>query len=364
MPSDLLTVVVPTRNRPRHCLALLRYFGACGVRYPILVADSSIGEAAEAIRRQCGGGADYKFYDPNLDVARKYLQAAKAVKTPYMVMLPDDDIAFPHAIDAALDYLKAHPDYVAAQGYTLSFGLDENDVDVHSVFSFVPTIGATSPLYRHYDLMRRYQPFMWAVFRTEAFAVAMAGAAAVHDVVFKELTFMSRAVLAGKVARLPIVYAMRGMEESLSPAKELDPRMWFLDDPEAFFRAYLAYRNSLAAFIRAEQRFLAELPADSPLEHVLDLNHAAYLGREVDTGMINHKAQLLLGVPLPPISLPRQWAGGRAPEPQDRVDTSRLGNRRYIWRRSVLEAEPRDEITIRPEEIAAVEEEFDAYRLE
>jgi len=364
MPGDLLTLVIPTRNRPRHCLALLRYFRTQGVRYPILVADSSIGKAAEAIRRQCNGGVDYKFYDPDLDVAQKYLRAAEAVTTPYVAMLPDDDIAFPHAIDASLDYLQGHSDHVAAHGYTLYFGLHENDVDVHNVFSFVPTIGAARPLYRHYDLMRRYQPFMWAVFRTDAFAVAMAGAAAVHGVVFKELTFMSRAVLAGKVARLPIVYSMRGMEESLTPANEYDPRMWFLDGPESFFHAYLTYRNLLAEFILADPRFLDGLPGDSPLDHVLDLNHAAFFGRVVDAGMINHKAELLLGAPLPPITLPRQWPGGRAPGPDDLVSASRLGNRRYVWRRSVLEAEPRDEIAITPQEIAAVEQEFDAYRLE
>ncbi len=40
-----------------------------------------------------------------------------------------------------------------------------------------------------------------------------------------------------------------------------------------------------------------------------------------------------------------------------------LGDRRYIWRRTVLEAEPREEIIICAAEIARVEEQLEAYRL-
>jgi hypothetical protein len=212
--------------------------------------------------------------------------------------------------------------------------------------------------------MSRYQPFIWAVFRREVFLLAMAGADVTDGAVFKELTFMSRAVLKGRVARLPIVFAMRGMEESRSPAIEVDPWMWFLHDSATFYRGYSQYRNSLAAYIRAEPHLLDGLPATNTLEHVLDLNHASFFGRLLHTGMINHQAQLLLGRPLPPIQLAPQWPGSRVPEAGDLVHVSSLDKHSFIWRKAVLQAEPRDDIVITAEEIATVEKQFDAYWLD
>jgi glycosyltransferase domain-containing protein len=342
----------------------MRFLRECGVTHPLLIVDSSDRETAEAIRAQCSGAADYSFCDPTVDVAQKYLHAAEAVATPFMVMLPDDDVTFPHAIDASLVHLAEHADYVAAHGYVLRFGMHGDHVDVHSVFSYTPTIDAERPLYRHYELMRRYQPFTWAVFRTEIFALAVAGAAATQGTVFQELAFMSRAILKGKVARLPLVFAMRGMEESLDPAIETDPFLHFLHDSRSFFSRYAAYRNALAAFIRADPRLQDGLPATTALDHVLDLNHATFFGRVVNTGMINYQARLLLGDPLPPIDLEPQWPGWRAPGSSDLTRLSQLGNRHYIWRQSVLKAEPRDEIFITEEEIETVEKQFDTYRLD
>jgi glycosyltransferase domain-containing protein len=365
MPVDsTLTLVIPTRNRPRHCLAQLRYLRNCGVTHPIIIADSSNLEIAKAIRAQCDGMADYSFTDTSIDFSEKCARAIRAVATPFIVMLPDDDVTFPHAIEASLAHLQEHPDYVAAHGYVLRFGMHGDNVDVHSVFSYTPTIDAERPLYRHYELMRRYQPFFWAVFRTDVLALAMAGAAAVKGLIFQEIAFMSRAILMGKVARLPLIFSMRGMEESLSPAIETDPLLWFLHDSGSFYHRYKAYRDALAAFIRADPRLHSGLPASTAIEHLLDLNHATFFGRVADMGMINHQARLLLGDVLPPIQLNPQWPGWRVPGSDDLIHLSQLGNRRYIWRQSVLKTEPRNEIIITKEEIATVEKQFDAYRLE
>ena len=50
---------------------------------------------------------------------------------------------------------------------TLRFGLNACDFDIHSVYTFAPSIEHDDPLVRHYQLMRRYQPFLWAVFRRD-----------------------------------------------------------------------------------------------------------------------------------------------------------------------------------------------------
>jgi hypothetical protein len=56
------------------------------------------------------------------------------------------------------------------------------------------------------------------------------------------------------------------------------------------------------------------------------------------------------------------WCGWREPSAGDVVHVFKAGARRYVWRREALEAEPRAEIAIDPDEMARVEQELDAYR--
>ncbi len=250
-----LTVILPTHNRPRHCAAQLRFFKECGLRHDIVVADSSNQEEAEAVRAACVGIADYRRFDPQ--ARDKLLTTVRSADTPFVVMTPDDDIAFPHAIDAALHYLTRNPDYVVAHGYTLRFGLNASDFDIHSVYSFAPSIDHDDPLARHYQLMRRYQPFLWAVFRRDILESALVVAQPfVAAAIFQELLFMNAAVFQGKIAMAVDVFIdmMRGMELSQTPVTSSHPLFAVLDDAERFFSGYLAYRNALANFMRERNR--------------------------------------------------------------------------------------------------------------
>lgn len=364
-----LTLILPTHNRPSHTAAQLRFFRSLGFRHHVVVADSSNPTEAEAVRAACAGIAEYRRFDPL--ASDKLLAAVKSAQTQFVVMAPDDDIVFPHAIEAAFEHLVRHPDYVVAHGYTLRFGIEGGDVDIHHVYGFTPSINHDDPLERHYDLMRRYQPFFWAVFRREILVSLLEAARGVSGPLFQELMFMNAAVLQGKIAMLPMIYAMRGMESSHTPITSSHPLYWFLRDAQSFFSSYLSYRDRLADFIRARalisdtRHFPDPMSgaADSPLEQMIDIAHATWLGRSVDVGAINHAAQLLLGKSKPLISGEPVWPGRRGPEPGDLIVPARQ-DRRYIWRRAVLEAEPRDEILIESDERARVEKQLDAYRLD
>ena len=368
LQEEPLTVIVPTHNRPRHCAAQLRFFKACGLRHTIVVADSSHPAESEAIRAACAGVAKYIHFDPRM--ADKYLAAVRSVETPFVVMCPDDDITLPHAIDAALTYLTQNPKYVVAHGYTLRFGLHNSYVDIHSVYSFTPSISYDDPLARHYHLMRRYQPYFWAVFRRNVLLSVLEAIQPISSPLFRELMFMNAAVLEGKVAMLPMIYALRGMEESHTPIVASHPLFGFLHDAESFFSMYLAYRNTLASYIRKRNiahkshfRDPTSGVKESTLEQVLDIVHATWLGREVDVGQINHAAQVLLGEPLPPLRGDPVWPGWRNIGKGDVVRSGRDG-RRYVWRRAVVEAEPKEEIIIGNDEMARVEQELEAYRID
>jgi glycosyltransferase domain-containing protein len=373
MQSELLTLVIPTQNRARYCLAQLRFFRSCGFKHRIVVADSSDHVESEAVRAGCAGLADYLRVDRTLKQYEQFAWIVRAIDTPYVVLTPDDDIAFPHAIEAALAYLQAYDDHVAVHGYSLRFGMHGPDVDIYTVEHFIPTIGEDNPIQRLYHLMRRFQPHLWAVFRTDAYASAIERAAAINGTVFQELLFLTISILKGKVARLPMIYAMRGPEISRVDPSEFDPFQWFLKDAESFFKHYIVYRNAVVDFIRRSLDCVGVLSCNSNLqihvfhqisvEQIIDLINATFLGRTLDLGVVNYNVRWALGEMEQPFKFPPPWAGWKEPIEGDLIHpSSKIANRRYVWRRAVIEAEPKQEITISAEEMSRVATQLDQYR--
>ena len=143
--------------------------------------------------------------------------------TPYVATVPDDDVSCPHTIDACLDYLQRHPDYVAAQGYVLRYSAVETRLDIHSVHWFIPSIAQSTPLQRLYELMRRYQNFFWAVFRTDAYILASKASKAAKGGLFQELAICATMALLGKFARLRMIHTLLGEEASFVPPTGAHP---------------------------------------------------------------------------------------------------------------------------------------------
>jgi len=353
----VLTAVLPTRNRAGYCAAQLRFLRDSGFDYPIAVLDASDDDQAEVVRAACMNMAEYRRFDRSFRLVDKLATVVPDLATPYVVLVPDDDIILPDAIAAALAFLQYHPDHVVAHGYFLSFGIENQDFDIHDVIGFTSSIEEASPLARHYHLFRRYQSFYWGVFRTNVFATALTAARAMNVVLFRELTVMSTSVLQGKVARLPMVYALRGPATSHAAIHDSNPLFWFLRDAQSFFTSYLAFRDGIAQFIRAKG---IAVPQGSRIEQILDIAHTTYLGRELDLGMTNYTARRLLGADIPPIRPESEWPTRGQSLSDDVVHDSRVAGRRYVWRRRVTES--RDEIAIGPSEMAVVERQLDAYQ--
>jgi glycosyltransferase domain-containing protein len=378
-PRERLTAVIPAHNRVGPCIALVRFLHSCRFDHRIIVADTSTPKRAAALRTGLSGLAEYQSFDHRIAQYAKLAQIARTVDTPYIVLLPDDDILFPHAIEAALLHLKENPTHVAAHGYSLRFGLQCRDFDIYQVEHFIPTMDDADPLWRYALLMQRYQPHIWAVFRTEVYAEAMTAAATMPGTLFQELMFQLVSILEGPVARLPVIYAMRGMEVSQVAYSEVDPFQWLLKDAESLFRSYRIFREALTVRLRKKQitsradlrlrSFSTNPPvsiagSDVSLEQVLDLANASFLVRCIDIGKVNHAVGHHLGRIAEPVSLPGPRTGWREPQPADLVHLSTRLDRRYIWREAVLKAEPKEEIVITPAEIERVEVELDGYMLE
>jgi len=350
---SLLTAIILTRNRPDNLPGLIRLFQlSC---YPVIVADSSDPDVADKVRLLLPDAIQYMAFSPAQTLYDKLELTLHTIETPFVMVVSDRKITFPHAVDSLLKHLASHEDHVAAQGYIIGFRAYADTIDINRVIWFTPTIDEADPLRRLYHLMRRYQSWAFGVFRTAALAKAVAQARRVEGALFQEILLVNAVALQGKMARLPTILSLQTEERSFHPPKRNDPLFWFLDDIGSFFRHYLRYREALT-------RFIAELgisaPPNSDLNQLVDMIHAVWLHHNSDYGALNHAARLLLGDRLRPLAPSRTVIPRHLPTWWDIVNQ---GNRRYIWRRSVLRAKPRNEIHILAAERAQVVAQLDVY---
>jgi glycosyltransferase domain-containing protein len=351
----MLTIVIPTRNRPHHCAALVRFLIDCGIRHPIVVADSSNCDSAAMLQSSCAGLATLQRFPSGTSVIDKMRATVATVASPYVAMLPDDDVTFPHALEASLAHLAENPDVAAAQGHQFDYGIAGDIFDIVRLRWYTPTIAAEDPLQRMCDLMRRYQPFMWAVFRTEVLSAALAVAGRQHLVGMQELAAMLVAVFQGKVTWLPHIYLLRGMEPSMTQPYQSNPIVSFIEESEWFFFAYRRYRHELVRFYRERIN-----PQETrPIGRLIDLSVAAFLIPGMYPDVMHQQAQLFLGHPGPPIDTSIQGYCWREPVAGDVLRVSSRKDRRYLWRHDL----PWAALQIGDAEIIRVEEQLDRYIL-
>ncbi len=354
MQSDnLLTVLVSTRNRPHNLAGQVSLFARAGSN--LIVADSSDPDEAEEVRSICKDSAELWTYAPDTRFFDKLADAVSRIETPFVQLVADRKITLPHAVDAALDFMHKRDDYVCAQGYVLGFSVHDDDIDINRVVFFTPSIEESDPLWRQYHLMRRYQSWQFSLFRLEPLRRAIAQANTITGVVFQEIMFMNAMAVQGKLARLPNIMTLQTVEESFSRLRDIDPFYWFLHDPRSFFRHYVRYRNSLARFVCSNGATRAALVE---VHHILDAVHAVWLRYNFDSGVLNLATQQLLDAKGLDLPHPRPAPPRRRKQFWD-VAHSRPKRGRYLWRRSVLEAEPREEIRISRDDIKRVEKQLD-----
>jgi glycosyltransferase domain-containing protein len=347
-----LTVLLPTRNRPHNLKNQFRLFTRAG--YPTVVADSSDDASWAAVKEALPPGVAIERYPSETTLFAKLAQASAAIETPFVLLAADRKIALPDAVGDALAFLERQ-NAVAAAGYVLGFENNQRDIDIYRVAFFTPSIREADPLQRHYHLMRRYQPWVFSLFRTEVLRAAAEFAQSLAGGIFQEVGFVSAVALQGKMARLPSIFTLETPERSFRALHDRDPFHWFLHDSRAFFRQYARYREALAAFIAA--RAIA-VPAGTDLRQLLDTVHGVWLHFNFDNGTLNQAARFQLGQSVPPVEPPSPPRPRRSIDSGDIVRARRPAGR-YLWRREVIEAGP--EVRISLAEIERTERQLDLY---
>ncbi len=114
-----LTLVLMTHNRPAFLRRALEFYSA--FPYTILVVDTSGLPSSEIVRHF--PQIEYRHLPDfnDRDYQTKLAFAAQQVKTPYMVLVDDDDFIVRDAMGQCLDFLDQNPDYGFCHGYSLMY---------------------------------------------------------------------------------------------------------------------------------------------------------------------------------------------------------------------------------------------------
>jgi glycosyltransferase domain-containing protein len=216
----MITLLIPTYNRPSHLQRLLNYLETSGQSLSVLIADSSLQDQKNAnmqvIQKSNYPGIEYVPYASEIRIETKICNALHRVKTPYVVMCADDDFIIPSAALLCADFLEKNADYTVAQGYYYSFSMKR--LNNEPCFNWVPmyssgtiSLTADDPKERLAYVSSTYVHTFYAVHRTATLRTIfnLFEKGCTSDYSFSEiwLTFIS--MLYGKMQILPIPIGFR-----------------------------------------------------------------------------------------------------------------------------------------------------------
>jgi len=275
--TDDYTLIIPTYNRSRLLMALLRFLAAEGADFPIMVLDSSNAEHRvrnRALAAQSVLKLEYVEYDEDTHPFDKFRDGVHRVQTPLGSMCADDDLVFVDGIRRCIRHLHENPDVCVAHGYYFTF-LDQgaNGIDLTAMLYFTPGIDNDEPLWRLRTLLRSYQALTYGIYRTPVLQSVFDGVQQVQSLLARELLSGALSVVRGKIARLKCFYGGRSHNPS-EKYSHWHPLEWLITNPREFLEEYGRYRNILLCALTqlSTNKFsLAET------ERIVDLIHVFYV---------------------------------------------------------------------------------------
>ena len=224
----MISILVPTMNRPDFVLRLLRYYERAGFKGTVLIGDSSEPRHFETIRKaaeECAGRLNViARHLPGASLASCMKRLSDEVTSPYVVPVPDDDFIVPRAMNQCAAFLDKNSDYVAAHGYGISF-----DIGTPGPYGAISSVGrypqrgfeGSSAAERLTEFFRNYSVTVFSVHRTEAWRVMWGESDHVPDVpIASEILPCALSVVLGKVKSLPILYLARQMHDRRYATKD------------------------------------------------------------------------------------------------------------------------------------------------
>ncbi|WP_419786124.1 TIGR00180 family glycosyltransferase [Pseudodesulfovibrio sp.] len=163
---ELLTIVIPTYNRPHSLDQVLAHISEFDVRIIILDSTATPHPTLSQSER-----VQYVHCPEQILVAKLRQHVAELVETPYMLMNADDIFPLQIAVKQSLDFLEKNPDYSSAQGVVVNYNQGRLYPHVYDSYLFpVDSDHAGVRLLQHHA---NYYPIFYALQRTDSWKTAL-----------------------------------------------------------------------------------------------------------------------------------------------------------------------------------------------
>jgi glycosyltransferase domain-containing protein len=283
----MLTVVIPTRNRPEflgRVLAFLRIYGHC---HTVIVADSSDPLHADVVteiiaRESACSWLEFRQYPGELPFYEKVRHALALVTTPFAVLGADDDFFIPEALEKAVSFLAARPEYSLVHGEGLLFETvgDAAYGPIRSVSRYLQrSVEQEDPVARLLDHYANYSTTWYSVQRTVELRRNWDRAGDVRrDVQFFELLPSGLSIIRGKARMIDTLYMVR---QQVSMKHYVNQTVTDWTRNPGWTKRYEHFRTTLAGAL-VEQAGLDMAEA----HRMVDQAFGEYLAKHRKTGLL------------------------------------------------------------------------------
>lgn len=255
--NGMLSLIIPTYNRPHFLKRLLRYFQQQEFPYRIVVADSSSAPACDAnlsivasLRNNLS--IRYEKYPFEIHLALKIAQALSGVDSKYAVICADDDFLVPKAIELCVRFLEANSDYSIAHGRAVRLKYksietrgDHNDLRINAYPQC--DIGHNDPGVRLQKHLANYSATFYSVHRrSDLMRNMQLSYDNSIDCRFGEVLPSCLSIIQGKAKRLDILYMVRQSVRDSTKMAIARPSWPLLFTSDDFSKSYVQFRDCLA----------------------------------------------------------------------------------------------------------------------
>jgi glycosyltransferase domain-containing protein len=131
--SFMISILIPTLNRPEFLYRALKYYKTAGFDGVISIGDSSNPENAAQNLLYIDHVSDvldidYKYYEKDeYDIGSVVKDQIDRARTPYVAICCDDDFLNVQGVKKCASFLDDKPDYASARGIRINFMLSDID---------------------------------------------------------------------------------------------------------------------------------------------------------------------------------------------------------------------------------------------
>jgi glycosyltransferase domain-containing protein len=280
-----ISIVIPTMNRPKMLLRLIKYFDLVSYRGTILIGDSSdastFQEAVNSIEIYRGRIDIQHIWLPGLSVGAAIRRLNEKITTRYVCLVPDDDFIVPKTMVKCIQFLDTHPDYVGAHGLgamIVSTGDSASLID--NSYPYRQTVAEeASAKERLTNHLEKYSVSLFSVFRSDIWNAMFIDTPDASEwprrcdhAFVNELLPCCLSVIFGKIKEIDGLHVVRQVHGS----RYLLPSWFLWLTNEKWYPSYEYFRNCLARAI-----FSVDEIAISDSEQIVDRLFSRYLGQYV-----------------------------------------------------------------------------------